>query len=55
MGLIPFVSIVSRQITSEARALPPGEFTLRTIAFTFSSSLASFIAFAVPKESVKSV
>ena len=24
---------------SEAKALPPGEFTLKTIAFTFSSSL----------------
>jgi hypothetical protein len=36
--------MVSRHITSEANALPPGEFILRTMAFTFLSSLAFFIA-----------
>ena len=36
--------MVSRQITSEAKALPPGEFILRTIALTCLSSLARFMA-----------
>jgi hypothetical protein len=44
--------MVSLHITSEAKALPPGEFILRTIAFTCLSSLACFIAFDVVIEPI---
>ena len=46
--------MVSLQITSEAKALPPPELILNTIALIFSSSLACLIALAVVSEPILS-
>ena len=52
MDAITFISLdlaitISSLITSEAKALPPPESTLNTIAFTSSSSCASLKSCAV--------
>ena len=50
IGFSFFVSITSRQITSEAMNFHPGEFTRKTTAFTLSSRRASRNAFDTVSE-----
>ena len=47
-----FKRTVSLQITSLAKALPPGELTLSTTALTSGASLASLIAPAIVSEPI---
>ena len=49
-GLDFFARTVSRQITSDAKALPPGEFMRSTIALTLSSVRAFLIALEILSE-----
>ena len=51
-GFSSLASFISLQMTSDARALPPGEFTRNTIAFTFSSLRAFLMALEIRSEPI---
>ena len=52
-GFSSFANFISLQMTSEAKALPPGELTRSTMAFTSSSFRALRRAFEISSDPIE--